>query len=97
MPQPLSTNLDDPQAIPYFLWSEPMTVAELHHRLSSASEAERLRLLALVLREARDTDVWRFVTPQRVAEQLDALAPRLGRRRPFWVYLIGEWRRMGLL
>ena len=25
----LSTNLDDPEAIPYFLWDEPMSVREL--------------------------------------------------------------------
>lgn len=25
----LSTDLDDPSVVPYFLWDEPMTVAEL--------------------------------------------------------------------
>ena len=30
----LSLDLDDPQAVPYFLWDEPMTVAELRSRLA---------------------------------------------------------------
>ena len=53
----LSSNLDDAQAMPYFLWDEPMSVAEFRRRLRSASPPERTRLLAKLLREARDTDV----------------------------------------
>ena len=41
----LSTNLDLPSSIPYFLWDEPMTVAELKRKLNSASVEERNRLL----------------------------------------------------
>lgn len=76
----LSTDLADPTAIPYFLWDEPMTVQDLRARLSSASPPERLRLLAKVLREARDTEVWLFTNPQEVAQAWPLLAPRLGRR-----------------
>jgi hypothetical protein len=59
----LSLDLDDPEGIPYFLWDEPVTLSGLQARLQSASRAERLRLLGRILREARDTDVWRFTTP----------------------------------
>ena len=58
----LSTNLEDPSAIPYFLWDEPMMVSELKERLRTASPSEQIRLLAKVLREARDSDVWKFTT-----------------------------------
>jgi hypothetical protein len=57
----LTTDLDDPQGSAYFLWDEPMTLAELRACLRG-SRPERLRLLARILREARDTDVWRFTT-----------------------------------
>jgi len=30
---PLSTQLDREDAVPYFLWDQPMTVAELRRRL----------------------------------------------------------------
>ena len=42
----LSTDLTAPHAVPYFLWDEPMTVAEFRQRLETASAAERARLLA---------------------------------------------------
>lgn len=93
----LSTDLDDPEAIPYFLWDEPMTVAELRRRLAGGSQAERIRLLGVVLREARDTEVWRFTTPQEVAALFPLIAPRLGRRRAFWEFLLARWRKAGLL
>lgn len=93
----LSTDLDRDDAIPYFLWDDPMTVAELRHRLATASEPERVRLLGKILREARDPDVWRFTTPEEVRAQWDALSRHLGRRRAFWEYLLARWREAGLL
>ena len=93
----LSTTLSDPGAVPYFLWDDPMTVAELKVRLKSASESERLRLLALILREARDPDVWLFVSPEEVERLWPRLADRLGRRRSFWEFLLERWNRHGLL
>lgn len=94
---PLSTDLDDPSAIPYFLWDEPMTVAELRSRLATASVPERTRLLAKILREARDTDVWKFTTPSEVRARWHELSLHLGRRRAFWEFLLERWRHAGLL
>lgn len=95
--KPLSTDLDDPGAVPYFLWNDPMTVAELRERLASASDAERTRLLATILREARDPDVWRFTTPDEVARRWHTLSRRLGRRRAFWSFLLERWALQGRL
>jgi hypothetical protein len=89
--------LGDPDAIPYFLWDEPMTVATLHERLNASSRAERIRLLAVILREARDTDVWRFTTVDEVVALWPSLVPHLGRRRGFWEFLLGKWKELGLL
>ena len=92
----LSLDLDDPEAIPYFLWDQPMTVSELRARLSGAGRGERLRLLGRILREARDTDVWRFTTPAEVHASWSELERYLGRRRAFWQFLLGRWRHLGL-
>ena len=97
MPVRLSTDLDDDRAVPYFLWDEPMTVAQLRERLAGASPPERRRLLGKILREARDTDVWRFTTPRDVQADWEGLSAHLGRRRAFWEYLFGHWRAAGLL
>lgn len=93
----LSTNLSEPLAIPYFLWDEPMTVAELKRRLAASDRPEQGRLLGKILREARDTDVWIFTTPQEVAQRWDELVKHLGRNRHFWEVLLREWREEGLL
>jgi hypothetical protein len=90
----LSVDLDDPEAVPYFLWDEPMSVAELRARLASAGEPERLRLLGKILREARDTDVWQFTTPAEVARLFPELRRHLGRRRTFWEFLLGRWQEL---
>ncbi len=93
----LSTNLDVMAAVPYFLWDEPMTVAELKRRLTSASRSEQTRLLGKILREARDTDVWRFTTPREVWRRWNEISPMLGRRREFWRFLLESWEKEGLL
>lgn len=93
----LSTDLDDPSAIAYFTWDDPLTVGEVRRRLREDVPAERNRLLGKILREARDTDVWKFTTPREVLDRWDALLPYLGRRRGFWEWLFAEWRQQGLL
>ena len=91
----LSLDLDDPAAVPYFLWDAPMTVGELRARLRSADEPERVRLLGRILREARDPDVWRFTTPKEVTALWPLLERHLGRRRTFWQFLLERWRELG--
>lgn len=92
----LQTSLGDDE-VPYFLWDDPMTVAELRRYLVTASPPERDRMLGKILREARDPDVWRFTTPSEVAARFDALSKHLGRRRDFWKFLLGSWEKEGLL
>jgi len=93
----LSSDLSDPQAVPYFLWDEPMTVSELREKLRTASLPERTRLLGKILREARDTEVWLFTTPSEVARSWPAVSRHLGRRREFWEFLLETWSRQGRL
>jgi hypothetical protein len=66
-------------------------------KLADAAHPERLPLLRVLLREARPDEVWAFVTPQQVVTEWDRLAPGLGRRRDFWLWLIEKWRALGYL
>jgi hypothetical protein len=93
----LSIGIEDKTAIPYFLWDEPMSVAHLQERLRSASHPERIRLLGKILREARDTDVWYFTTPEEIRQLWPELSKHLGRRRPFWEFLFNRWQSEGYL
>lgn len=93
----LSTDMEDPTAIPYFLWDEPMNVAQLMARLQSSSYTEHVRLIAKIMREARDIDVWKFTTPSEVWRLWPDLNRKLGRRRAFWEFLFEYWRIEGLI
>ena len=95
--RPLTTDLTKMNARPYFLWDEDVTVAELRDILANGPSDERDRLLGKMLREARDSDVWKFVTPRDVRDALPRIARRVGRQLPFWNFLIEGWRRDGLL
>lgn len=92
----LTADLSQSDRRPYFLWDEDVSIAELRSVMIAGPEPERLRLLGKMLREARDIDVWQFVTPEQVARDLPRLGRRLGRRRPFWEFLIRGWREDGL-
>jgi hypothetical protein len=93
----LTTDLTKSELRPYFLWDEDVSIAELHAVLAEPDSPRRDQLLAKMLREARDIDVWNFVRPLEVARVLERLRRRLGRRYAFWNFLIDGWRRLGLL
>jgi hypothetical protein len=92
----LTTDLSQEESIPYFLWDEPMTIRALRDRLGR-SEEDRVRLLGKILREAREQDVWLFTTVNEIDERWPQLERYLGRRRDFWQFLLGCWRKQGLL
>jgi hypothetical protein len=82
---------------PYFLWDEDVSIDELRAIMQGGETDERVRLAGKLLREARDTDVWHFLTPVEVARLLPGIGRRLGRRQRFWTFLIEGWREDGLL
>lgn len=93
----LSADMTQRELRPYFLWDEDVSIEELHGILAGPDSPRRDQLLAKMLREARDLDVWTFVTPGEVARSMDRLARRIGRRHAFWSFLIEGWRARGLL
>jgi len=93
----LTSDLADDQGCPYFLWDEDSTTGAFRHALRVSAPDERFRLIGKLMREARDSDVWPFVTPAEVWAHWDAIRPYLGRRRAFWQYLFDGWRRDGFL
>jgi hypothetical protein len=75
--RPLTLDLSQGHLRPYFFWDEDLSIDELQARLREGPEAERLRLLSKLLREARDIEVWSFVTPGGSAGGV-----RMARRAP---------------
>lgn len=94
---PLSTDLDDPKARPYFVWDEEITMADLRQRLRSDDPDERALWMGRVMREARYQDVWKLLRLRDVLEWLPRIDRHLGRSREFWHWLIQGWRDDGLI
>jgi hypothetical protein len=93
----LGTDLANPETRPWFLWDEDLCVRELRAILTDQAHPRWVELAAKVMREARDDQVWLFLTPAKAAARYGEIAPRLGRRRAFWDYLLGAWRRHGFI
>jgi len=93
----LTTDMAKQELRPYFLWDEDVSVGELRQILAGPDGPRRDQLLAKMLREARDIDVWQFIRPAEVARVLERLRRRLGRRYAFWSFLIEGWRSHDLL
>ena len=79
------------------MWDREIPADLFHAAVNDAGHPDHDRWLALLLREARPDEVWRWTSPEHVAEHVDRLAPWLGRRRAFWPWLLAGWRRLGLL
>jgi hypothetical protein len=93
----LTTDMTRRDLRPYFLWDEDVSIGELHQILAGPDGPRRDQLLAKMLREARDIDVWEFIRPAEVARVLERLRRRIGRRHAFWTFLIEGWRSRDLL
>ncbi len=83
--------------VPWFLWDRNVSAGELRAILADPAEPRRVPLLGVLMREERPDRVWAWVTPQEVADALDAVTPYLGRQRDFWRWLISRWRARGLV
>ena len=94
----LSTDMDDPEARPYFLWSENMTNRELREILEG-SEGPFLQHMYMgrILREASIQEAWKFLTPENILANWERIRRHLGRRRQFWEYLLSVWEEHGLV
>lgn len=93
----LTADMTNGSQRPYFLWDEDVSIDELHAVLAGPDSFRRDQLLGKMLREARDVDVWCFVRPTEVARVIERLHRRIGRRYPFWKFLIEGWRADGIL
>jgi hypothetical protein len=87
----------DGTEVPYYYWDRQITIDEIAEIVASPGHPERVDVIAHLLREARPDEVWQFMTPADVVQSWPEVSGRLGRRRPFWEWVLSAWREMGLL
>lgn len=86
--------LTDARGRPYFLWDEDVTLDEFRACLRDSDPEVRAYFLGKLMRQAKPDDVFSFVTLRELNEELSSVEPYLGRTKPFWKWLLGEWRVM---
>lgn len=82
---------------PPFLFDRDISADAFRAEVNDAQAPHHDAWLALLLREARPDQVWAWTSPEHVAAHLDRIAPVLGRRRDFWLWLFDGWRGLGLV
>jgi hypothetical protein len=83
--------LVDAQGRPYFLWDMDVTLEAFLERLRGGPPEETAYLLGKLLRQAKPDDALAFVEPAEIARRWSEVERYLGRSRPFWRWLLGEW------
>lgn len=90
--------LTDPQGRPYFLWDMELTLDEFERALTDhGSGVQRSYLIGKLMRQAKPDDVLQFVSPQQIADLWPSIERYLGKSRPFWVWLLEQWERLGFV
>ena len=86
---PFPTTDEDWARRPYFIWDYPVSWTELVAMLAGDSASRRRWALSRVLDLARWEHIWRLVTIDDIADDVDALAIRDG---AFWRALVAARR-----
>ncbi len=84
-------HLVDCQGRPYFLWDQDMTLDQFKAAIRAGDRVIRAWLVGKMMREAKPDDVYTFVTLREIADLWPDLQPHLGRSKPFWTWILGEW------
>lgn len=90
--------LVDGNGNPYFLWDTPRVTLERFEELLLHPDPDvRAYCIGKVMRQARPDETLAFVAPRQIVEHWDRLERYLGKMRPFWTWLVAEWRSQGLV
>jgi hypothetical protein len=82
---------------PWFLWDVDVSDAEFRERLRHPDPLIRAQWQGVLLREARFSEVWRYMTLEDVLRDWEHIRKHLGRSRERWEWLLRGWRDDGLI
>lgn len=92
----LDVSRDD--IVPYFMWDYQYTVGEIKKMLAEGDENQRLWLIAKIMRGARYSDVWKFISLQDFLKYRERLMNgRLGFLKGFWEFMYSQWIKLGIV
>jgi hypothetical protein len=72
-----------------------LTLDEFERALTDRDSSTRAYLIGKLMRQAKPDDALQFVSPQQIADEWPSIERYLGKSRPFWGWLLGQWERLG--
>jgi hypothetical protein len=101
----MNTNTEHPlldlsrdDIVPYFMWVYRYTVGQIKEMLAHGTDSERIWLIAKIMRDARYSDVWKFITLQDFLNYRERLMRgRLGLQKDFWQFMYSQWIKLGIV
>jgi hypothetical protein len=80
------------------MWDYQYTVGEIKKMLAEGDENQRLWLIAKIMRDARYSDVWKFISLQDFLNYRERLMRgRLGLQKDFWQFMYSRWIKLGIV
>jgi hypothetical protein len=80
---------------PYFFWDYDIREDEIRGILAGANGVEKAWVISRILQYAKWDDIWRYLTPDDIRQNLPRLDFRRPQDRDAWAYAVERWSRSG--
>ena len=80
---------------PYFFWDYDIREDEIRGILAGANGVEKAWVISRILQYAKWEDIWRYLKPEDIRQNLALLHFRLPQDRDAWSYAVERWSRSG--
>lgn len=74
-----------------FLWDYDLSEEDVRRILRQGTPMERAWLISRILEYAPWEEIWRYLTPQQIARELEHIRFRSARDRELWTYALKRW------
>lgn len=86
--------LVDREGRPYFLWDVDMDLEAFRKALRGPDPKVRAYFAGKLMRQAKPDDVFQFLSLEEIGELWPQIKGYLGHTRPFWTWLLTEWKAL---
>lgn len=80
---------------PYFFWDYDIREDEVRGILAGANAVEKAWVISRILQYAKWDDIWRYLKPEDIRQNLPLLRFRRPQDRDAWSYAVERWSRHG--
>lgn len=76
---------------PYFFWDYDLTEEDIRRILAGGNVFEKAWVISRILQYAKWEDIWRYLSPDIIRQNLEHLHFRRPQDRELWAYALDRW------